>query len=317
MAGPTQAEINATYNKLVALSAPVADAFRSGAPDGISTKDLQAIVAAIVDGTSAKGGDISPEEAEALTVIIDSGALDPDAARLLSFSINDEQGLVKLFNGAGTFLDKTDKQLSGVYAAIAVTNTGNIKFKSPRSGFTYNPTQYQAIAEFVKKGEIQIFLLDERGLLERTQGPNGVYSPEANQLMLMKDSKGDYFEPSLIVHELTHAIQDYYDVDSLVKYVEADAYIAQTVAFRPNVQNSFTRAADIIVAGGAMKDDQAWVDAYDKVVAKVEADKTYSTRKDNPTKSYLEKKGGEAAKIKKVVASLTKAAQKSSKKKKP
>lgn len=321
MSGPTQQQIDQVSAKLGRLDPGIAAVFKTVAPGGITEAEMVDVMKKVIDAAGQKGVFISPDEAEAIVDIIDSQMLDPGVFDKLKTLINSVDGLKALFEGTAAALKvgdkKDDKELANVYAAIALKNTGKIKFQSPGSGHTYDPVQYQAIAEIIKDGKIDIVLVDERQLLERTQGPNGAYFATNNQLVLMKNKQGTYYDPVLIVHELTHAIQDFYDVNSIVKNVEADAYIAAAISvYGPKkTPKAMFDAAKHVIDGTATPTNDAWIKAYGAVVSLVESDPTYAARKDDPTKDFLEAAGTETKTMQDALAKLAQAVTKKAAKK--
>src|SRR5262245_15795578 len=135
----------------------------------------------------------------------------------------------------------------------------------------------------------------------------------ANQLSLYGSSKPEDLVPE-VVHEATHAIQDWLDVEKENMYMECDAYIAQSVIYktlRDRLQPGQTTpvgvaydvAADLVRSGNAKSLNKPWTDAYDKVLAAVTKDPRYTATNKMmfPSKDAKERKAPEAKRMQDLV----------------
>jgi hypothetical protein len=163
---------------------------------------------------------------------------------------------------------------------------GKITFWSPGSGLTYTPLLYAAIKELIARQQIWVYEV-AAGALRPYLNLGGEYRSDINRLIV-------YTGPApvemniLIVHECTHAIQDWLDLTNLHKeHAEADAYIAQTVAAHAQGQTKSTmdppigdvvdEAAKVVIDGKANAGgDSEWISAYYKVVEAVLKDPTFA-----------------------------------------
>src|SRR5262249_13313694 len=95
----------------------------------------------------------------------------------------------------------------------------------------YSPSQYAVIGTMLNKGEIELYA-PELGLFRNNPMimlEGGTYQPGINRMII--NSAFDRIEDAkTIVHEATHAIQDWLDVQSKNRFCEADAHIAGALA---------------------------------------------------------------------------------------
>jgi hypothetical protein len=164
--------------------------------------------------------------------------------------------------------------LQPIYAALGMGNIGKINFVSPGTRLAYTPNLYGTIRWLVNQGQIRVFEVDAAALLSRVSN----YRSDINRLILYKGLAPQLSIMS-IVHEVTHAIQDWRNLVSGHKYIEADAYIAAAVAALSTDPNcAFLEypaqkpAAKLVLAGQAFGTNTAWIQAYADVRKAVEAD---------------------------------------------
>jgi hypothetical protein len=182
------------------------------------------------------------------------------------------------------------------FRAVMTSNTGKIKFTSPGTRITYSPDQYLAIAQLVADGKITVFDVDAAAL----NSLSGTYESGIDRLIIYKG-----FGPSLmkwtIVHEVTHAIQDWQDIVSKVKFTEADAFIAAAMTgvgangvIAPDAVIEFPEekaAAGLVFDGKAVLSNKDWTKAYAAVVKAVEKSGRYSRIKNRPFKPSKDERG--------------------------
>lgn len=238
---------------------------------------------------------ISAGEAKALLMIINSGVLSADARKLLIAALSDTQSFAAMVNGSYHILKKDDKndqkELEAFYKAF--DKTANIDFWSQRSVRAYNPAQYQVIKQAVKVGVVRVVKVLDGGLYSNLAGGNfAKYAPGLNVLFVFQPRTGSNFfaDVPLLVHEVTHAIQDFYDMKGiLTKFTEADAYVAQAVASlipgqtltgNTPLEKAALKAAGFVQKKTAVRSNQDWKDAYDEVVAAVAVHPEYAKVKD-------------------------------------
>jgi hypothetical protein len=183
------------------------------------------------------------------------------------------------FAGSATAL-VTPEQLKEFHASLGMGNVGKINFASPKTGLSYSPDLYTAIRGLVHEGRVTVFAVDAGALLSRS----GTYRSDLNRLVLYKGLAPE-FTMQTIVHEATHTIQDWRNVATTMKYIEADAYIAMAVAALSVSKQPFLEypaqeaAGRLVLAGKAVPTNAEWMRTYDEVVKAVEGDPTYADNK--------------------------------------
>jgi hypothetical protein len=279
----------ALYEKLKRAEPTVAEAYKAAVKGNeIDIAALKAIMLKIVDPNGPKGGDISPEEAEALVLIIDSGELKPGTKTALLEALSKNRAFESILNGSGVELKPDDKELTSFHSVFAIKYTGNLKFYSKGTNLTYSPMQYQAVAQLVKDGKIKVVKVMDHGLSARS-GADCMYVAPINTFFFFQHAgEADYFSHApTIVHEATHAVQDWFDVPAEVttRFVEADAYIAQATV-DPNMQADakLKAAADFVRKGTATKGNKAWEGAYEAVAGLIDKHPLYKARAADPVK---------------------------------
>ena len=269
---------SAFYNELAALDQGIADRWRTATGDSmrvaIDDRKLEAIMSPVLDAGKISGG-----EAKAIKHLFLKGTFARGTATYLIAMVRAAADNDFFFRGAATPL-LTTAELRGVNNALAWDKVGKIEFTSPRSGIMYQAQSYSAIKELIARRKIAVFQVDTGGLNAFTEVglSSGAYRSNSNHVILY-DGLTPVEQVTTIVHEVTHAIQDWQDqTRKLVKFVEADAFIAGAVADRiqgPD-QKAFRgvkpfdaafEAAKLVFEGkGVMTPpSKAWKDAYDKV----------------------------------------------------
>jgi hypothetical protein len=112
--------------------------------------------------------------------------------------------------------------------------TSQIRFTSPFTHITYSSPQYAAILKLIEQKEIEVIALPAGGVVNLygfLGGGDASYRSDLDRLFV---PDWDFEYPpfySLVVHEATHAIQDWVDVDKLFQWdTETDAFVAQAIA---------------------------------------------------------------------------------------
>ena len=167
----------------------------------------------------------------------------------------------------------TDDELRPVYTALGQGVVSKIRFKSPGTGVTYAPFDYLAIANLMKEKKIAVYE-SKVGGLTLFASSRGYYTSTKNQLVFHEFRNPDK-RTALIVHEVTHAIQDWRDIRSRRRFTEADAFIAEAVVTRTQRGNSpqsdqntatVEAAAEKVMNGLVNERSEDWNDAYTAVV---------------------------------------------------
>ena len=161
----------------------------------------------------------------------------------------------------------TDDQLSSIYSALA--SAPRFSFTNPRTQITYAPNDYAAVGELIRQKKILVFQA-KLGGLEVLTNDSGEYLSDRN-LLFIYDGLNNAERPSTIVHEATHAIQDWRDLRIQARYAEADAYIAGSStlskpAFAGALAAAAFAASRLVIGGTAQPGNGAWKTAYDDVV---------------------------------------------------
>ncbi len=108
-------------------------------------------------------------------------------------------------------------------------NTGKIHFTA--KGITYQPSYYHGIANLIESGHIDVYeyqVPDTSDALHKN-APLGLYRSTRDNLYYQGNGRSLLRIQSTIVHESTHAIQDFKNVRMHRRDLEAAAHIAQTV----------------------------------------------------------------------------------------
>jgi hypothetical protein len=112
---------------------------------------------------------------------------------------------------------------------------GHVDFTSPMTNWHYMPSQYEAVLELIRKRYIYLYEVEDHGLTLRGGGPVGYYDKRNDPRMLVLNQLryGNKGRQRNLVHESTHAIQDWAKVPGLIgKHAEADANVCGWVIGR-------------------------------------------------------------------------------------
>jgi hypothetical protein len=223
---------------------------------------------------------ISAKQAEALNYLYVriSDKLTPEAWTELYILI--EAGYEQDFFFAGSNAQlKSGDELKEFHGALGAA-LGKIDFTSARTGVTYSPDQYAAIKQLVADGKITVFEVDAAWL----HAKGGLYRSDIDRLIIYKGAP-PIVRQYMIVHEVTHAIQDWLDVSKRAWFHEADAYIAAAAAALGvneqtyNVMQEYPEqkaAAQLVLDKKAVPKNTAWNDAYMALVKAIGASSTYA-----------------------------------------
>jgi hypothetical protein len=305
------------YDKLHPLDADLADKYQQlvggknvklDPKEAIDNEGMYQLFKLVIDGDA-----ITSDEAEALVLIIDSGVLTKKAQQFLIkvFTDSDNKYLGMVLTGAVELIAANDMEMKEFNQAIDTGGPSAVTFYSPGTKISYNAGQYQAVKQLVNRGGkdgINLMRVVDHGLLERLgryKDAAAFYSSSHNRYYFLPSYSKQQIKQwrlALLVHETTHAIQDWFDVVSVVKYIEADAYIAQGVSqlaqgakLDPNYKLDPNDLGDVMVIAaqlvlkrkapspsGPKQDWQTWKDTYDNVVAAVAKSPMYQSVADDP-----------------------------------
>jgi hypothetical protein len=205
----------------------------------------------------------------------------PEARAVLFVNIEDAYTFDLFFKGSAVQLASA-AQLSAVNAAIGQA-AGVISFISPPmddgTGIAYTADRYTAIKRLIADDKIKVFEVDAGALHAKA----GLYRSDIDRLMIYK-GLAPVLTTWTIIHEVTHAIQDWRDVVVDHEYAEADAYIAAAAAALAVGQSTLDAmaeypaqkdAAHIVLDKKATPKNGAWLNAYAAVVRAVRKDPVY------------------------------------------
>jgi hypothetical protein len=290
------------YDELAKLDRGIADRWKKRSHENPRFKIRPNDVYAILDPLMKPKGRITEGQSDAIAKLILDGQCTNEALAVLQVYI--KAGVdAGLFANGGEVLVTPD-EFRPVTSAIGAAMTGRISFRSPGTNFSYLPGHYQAIWDLISKSKMYVFEVRLHSLeIFAHITTAGQYRSDENYLFIYAG-----LPPALtamsIVHEVTHAIQDWADVSGKNKHVEADAYIAGAVAdiaqgkagsagVVTKMYEPALKAAELVVAGQANGSDKPWTDAYKAVLEAIEHDKFYKktnedmfdpTRKDEGTR---------------------------------
>ncbi len=291
------------YAKVAKVDVGMANAYKKAlgtAPGAkINLAGAKAIFAEVIDGLTAKGkAAITTNEAHALNYLLKVAPFTPDAVDFLAKSLVAKTAsknwviLEAMFEGgAAKLLNETERK--GVAQAIDIPLVQNIKFYSPGTGITFTPHHYFAIKQLIAEGGIEIFAVQDGGLVSEFLDTGAMYRSDWDRMYITANSN-QLLLKVYIVHEATHAIQDWTDVElpsSLA--IEADAYIAGAVALKSlkvkpmsggAYEEAYKKAVPIVMAGNATLNNRDWRDAYRDVKSAVGAEQGYGNYETLPDK---------------------------------
>jgi hypothetical protein len=290
------------YRALADLDKGVADRWKRATGGKLKTKITDEALAAIF-GPIIASHKISAKQAKALQLFwaqtfdkMTKGAVG-DFIQTVALAYD----LDWFFDGSAKAL-VTDDDLREFNASLSMSMIGKIDFVSPRAprgtGLAYYPGLYTAVRVLVARGDVKVFSVDAAALLSRA----GLYRSDINRLVLYEGLDPLLARPT-VVHEVTHAIQDWRDVVSVHKYIEADAFIAGAVAAMSTGKQYFLeypaleKAGRLVLAGKGGAGNAEFEGAYGDVVKAIEGDFQYVKEKDLPWKPMPSEKGTDEAKI--------------------
>lgn len=285
------------YNQLFPLDAGIAKVYRnavgSSANGVIDRTEANSIFDKAIDGKT-----ITTNEAKALNLILQKAKFKSGVKQHLKDRIRERATRNAIIKGTGKWLDE-EKEIGKITAALGTNYVGKVNFKSPETKILYQPNYYAVIKKLIDDMDILVFRLVAAELNESAGLGSGLYRSDGEALFLY-EGMPVHAEIPLIVHEVTHSIQDWLDINSKVKYIEADAYIAQAVvchalgrSFKKDSEHplhvAFFHAVPIVLEGGGNPNNQHWRPAYLEVVKAVSKHHLYKEKKDQPRK--FKKKG--------------------------
>jgi hypothetical protein len=151
----------------------------------------------------------------------------------------------------------------------SLATASKISFASPGTKINYAPHDYMAIADLIQRQKNNGFPGSDGRSIRPDQGC-GEYLSDFNMIFVY-DKLDNLAFASTIVHECTHAIQDWLDLAMQRRFAEADAYIAGsarlgTQQFEGDLSDAAFRAPRFVIDRKAQSGNKDWQKAYDQVV---------------------------------------------------
>jgi hypothetical protein len=250
----------------------------------------------ILDILLADGG-ISSDEAMVMDKLIFEAKFDDPALTLLAEKLQEAIRQKEAFSKNILSVPANSTAIEEFCAPLDLGTVNKIQFTSPGTKLSYRPSQYLAIKAMLIKGDIIAY--------EPRVGPflnnpllggvnSGQYRSDLNRIIVF-NSYNRVETAQTTVHEATHAIQDWLDIKSTVRFCEADAYVAAAVAavalgwkkkdIKPTsiMAVAFEKTAQMVIAGKANDPGKTdWQNAYKLVTKAVAKDNAYKNKIDGP-----------------------------------
>ena len=231
---------------------------------------------------------IRTKEAEALVLLIENHVFSEAARQRLIDRLSTNEAGLAAERGA-TQLKKGSKELNLFNSALDLHVVRDVTFWSPGTLHWYRPLHYSAIRQLVESGSITVWSMDAARLTDYVKfGLSAEYLHVPNAFIVEKDRLMDRVT---IVHEATHAIQDWRDFVADVKLLEADAYIAEAMVandLQPPFLSSEAKWAingdlvDMVLNNEAIQGNKKWEAIYKDMVSQVMMDPIYGKKAMNP-----------------------------------
>lgn len=253
-------------DNLIFESPSVQTAYRkvAGQDGKVSKRDAAVIIRSVVEDSA-----VTLEEFADLELIIGMADISGGAKRAFRRFIKKRKR-------------QTAKKLDHRDASVSVANiladkaiAGKVLFTSSGTKVTYQFAMYQAISKLVIEGDIQASSFDYGGEVLRNKDDGGVYESRDNTLTVAREGTALDFQQR-VVHEATHAIQDFGNFPIQHRYGEADAYIAGAMV-APRRSTDKLHNAGLEVVEKMVKDKTTVTDPklYKALLKAIMADKTY------------------------------------------
>jgi hypothetical protein len=265
------------YDQVAALDKGLADRWKLRTHDNprhkLTPGDVDAIVSPLLKAKPKTKTRvfISEKQAEAIVTLVRATDFDKGGLARLRYWVQFAEDAIELDLKPLV----TDDELSPITKALAIAS--NFSFTSPGTKIAYAPHHYMGIAQLIKKMEIAVFEAEMSDLSVLTKD-DGEYRSNFNMLIVYQKLHDDAFS-NTVVHETTHAIQDWLDKGAQRRFIEADAYIAGDATldapmFVGRFSDATFKASRFVIAGKAMPSNKDWNRAYAEVVKAYDADHT-------------------------------------------
>ncbi|WP_315836609.1 hypothetical protein [Bradyrhizobium prioriisuperbiae] len=306
---PSVKPISQFYHDLRALDPGIADRWRFATNDDPNRKlDFETMVKIV--GWSRKkefnkkgqkvnrlvqGDEFNGNQAKAIVLLLDKMTNEKDAKDIFVTTLRklDEEG--RLLARKWVFSPDGAKRITDLIFSCAHA----LSWHSPGSRFSYTPLQYSAVGELIKTHEIDVVEYSSGGL-DRVLPIAAQYDAEVN-LLKIDLSRSDAEKRYFLFRELTHAVQDWYDLKVIKLFVESDAYIGGAVAARTSGQRLFKgrplydaafAAAEFVFSKDTSPSNVNWIYAYGAVVTEVK--KSHPDAQTMPSNGEVLKNGGKS-----------------------
>jgi hypothetical protein len=285
-----------------ALDSGIADRVRqrTGARPArkLDSGDIVFIIAPLPKQT---GPWITEKQGKAIALLVRELGIEAGALKKLEAFVNLAQDKLQ-FEAVPLVGDKLDPVNRILHDAPRMS------FTSPTTLTTYRLIDYLAIAKLMKESAIYVFQCAVGGL-EKLSNLDGTYFADKDIMLLYNPLDGPFARRD-VIHESTHAIQDWRDLKMLVHYAEADAYIAGAATLASidsagKLAETAFAASRFALNDTARNDNPAWRTAYDKVV------KAYDATNDDGSRwnRVVEPSGAETARYQNVLSGLESSAR--------
>jgi hypothetical protein len=261
------------YDQVAALDKGIADRWKAQTGDNpkheLTADDINAIVSPLFKRKKQKGEyTITHQQAEAIVKLAQTTSFGKGGVDRLKYWVQLADGQDSLEMHAVA----SDAELAPIFSAVAMANS--ILFVSPGSRIGYGAHQYMVIAQLIRDRKILVYKADI-GQLQNLTAIRGRYQTDSNKLYLYIDQGDPKFKPT-VVHEATHAIQDWLDVPMRNHFSEADAWIAQMSVtddrdFDDKFVDTAFAASRIVRDRKAILTNKDWQKAYDAAVKAYDA----------------------------------------------
>jgi hypothetical protein len=259
--------VSQLYDQIAALDKGVADRWKARTHDNAQHKltpaDVDSILSPLLKTEKKASAKITEKQAEAIVALVRETGLDTGALDRIRFWVNFAEKSLALDLQPLVSAD----ELLPINQSLATAS--KISFASPGTKINYAPHDYMAIAELIQRQKIMVFQARMADLFVLTKD-DGEYLSDFNMIFVY-DKLDNLAFTSTIVHECTHAIQDWLDIAMQRRFAEADAYIAGyamlgTQQFEGDLSDAAFRASRFVIDRKAQSGNKDWQRAYDQVV---------------------------------------------------
>ena len=286
------------FDSLTALDRKLADRWkirtRDNAKHILTPADIDFILSDLIK--SARTTDITANQGSAIIMMFNASANSGKSGAAFDRIVHYVNIWEKAFRlNVQPVVDKGQLQQLADFLGNGVVS--RITFKSPGTNISYAPFDYIAVGQLIVNREVKVFI-SQTGGLSTLADKSASYISNLNWFVIYHLNPRN--RRTTIVHEATHVIQDWEDVESLVHHAEADAFIAASVtdlALFPDsrnpddgdVEKKALAAANMVIDKTAIDSNKNWRKAYESVVTAV------GQRYEKYGKRYIEVEKGEGA----------------------